>query len=263
MNVNQKTIWVTGASSGIGQALAVNLSRRGARLILSAPSTERLEGCRQACANPDQHVVLTLDLSDSASLEKASALALQKYGPIDILVNNAGISQRCLAVETGLAVDRRIMEVNFFGAVALTKLVLPSMLSRKSGHIVVVSSVVGKFGTPFRSSYAASKHALQGFFESLRAELRGEGIRVTMICPGFVRTNISVHALKGDGSTYGRMDAAQAAGMDPEVCAEKIVRAVEAERNEVYIGGKEKLGVYLQRFVPDLFALIIRKTKVR
>ena len=263
MNFNDKTIWITGASSGIGRALAVNLSRRGVRLILSARSAERLEGCRQACMHPDRHVVLPLDLTDPASLEEASQQALEKYGPIDILINNGGVSQRSLVVDTCLEVDRRIMEVNFFGAVALTKLVLPSMVSRKSGHIVVISSVIGKFGTPFRSSYAACKHALHGFFESLRAELWGEGIRVTMICPGFVRTNISVNALKGDGSTFGSMDAAQAAGMDPEICAEKIVRAVEAERNEVCIGGKEKLGVYLQRFVPGLFALIIRKAKVR
>jgi dehydrogenase/reductase SDR family member 7B len=155
------------------------------------------------------------------------------------------------------------MEINFFGAVALTKLVLPSMLSRKSGQIVVTSSVMGKLGTPYRTAYAASKHALHGFFDSLRAELWDQGIRVTMVCPGFVRTNISINALKGDGSTFGGMDAAQDAGMDPEDCAKKIVRAIEAERNEVYMGGKEILGVYLQRFVPDLFAKIIRKVKVR
>jgi short-subunit dehydrogenase len=137
------------------------------------------------------------------------------------------------------------------------------MLSRRSGHIVVVSSVLGKFGTPYRSAYAASKHALHGFFDSLRAELWEQGIRVTMICPGFVRTDISVNALKGDGSTFGCMEAAQACGMDPDVCAEKIVRAIEGERNEVYMGGKEKLGVYLKRFVPNLFARIICKAKVR
>ena len=194
---------------------------------------------------------------------EAARHAIEKCGPIDILIHNGGISQRSLVVDTRLEVDRRIMEVNFFGAIALTKLALPSMLSRQSGHIVVISSVMGKFGTPFRSSYAASKHALHGFFESLRAELWEQGIRVTMICPGFVRTNISINALKGDGSTFGSMDAAQASGMDPEVCAEKILRAIEAERNEVYMGGKEKLGDYLQRFVPDLFALIIRKAKVR
>jgi len=166
-------------------------------------------------------------------------------------------------VDTRLEVDRRIMEVNFFGAVTLTKLILPSMLSRKSGHIVVISSVMGKLGTPYRTAYAASKHALHGFFDSLRAELWDQGIRVTMVCPGFVRTNISINALKGDGSTFGSIDAAQAAGMGPEDCAEKIVRAIEAERNEVYMGGKEILGVYLQRFVPDLFEKIIRKVKVR
>ena len=263
MNVNEKTIWLTGASSGIGRALAVNLARRGARLILSARSAEGLEDCRQACTIPDRHLVLPLDLADAASLKEASRHALEKRGSIDILINNGGIGQRSLVADTRLEVDRGSMEVNFFGAVTLTKLVLPSMLSRKSGHIVVISSVIGKFGSPFRSSYAASKHALHGFFESLRAELWEAGIRVTMICPGFVRTNISVNALKGDGSTMGSMDAAQAVGMDPDICAEKIARAIEAEANEVYLGGKEKLGVYLQRFVPGLFALIIRKAKVR
>jgi short-subunit dehydrogenase len=263
MKVNEKTIWITGASSGIGRALALNLSRRGARLILSARFLERLEDCRQACTNPDRHMVLPLDLADPASLQEASRIALEKFGAIDILVNNGGVGQRSLVVDTRLEVDRRIMEINFFGAVALTKLVVPSMLSRKSGHVVVTSSVMGKLGTPYRTAYAASKHALHGFFDSLRAELWDQGIRVTMVCPGFVRTNISINALKGDGSTFGGMDAAQDAGMDPEDCAKKIVRAIEAERNEVYMGGKEILGVYLQRFVPDLFAKIIRKVKVR
>jgi len=263
MKVNEKTIWITGASSGIGRALAVNLSLRGARLILSARSEERLEDCRRQCMNQEQHVVLPLDLADPASLQEASLQALEKCGSIDILINNGGISQRSLAVDTRLDIDRRIMEVNFFGTIILTKLVLPSMLSRKSGHIVVISSVMGKLGTPYRTAYAASKHALQGFFDSLRAELWDQGIRVTMICPGFVRTNISFNALKGDGSTFGSMDPAQAAGMDPDICAEKIVRAIEAERKEVYMGGKEILGVYLQRFVPGLFARITKKTRVR
>jgi dehydrogenase/reductase SDR family member 7B len=137
------------------------------------------------------------------------------------------------------------------------------MLARRTGQIVVISSVVGRFGTPFRSAYAASKHALHGFFESLRAELYDQGIRVTMICPGFVATELSVNALTGDGSPLGRMDKGQQVGMDPARCAAKIVKAIEAEQNEVYIGGKETLGVYLQRFVPDLFAKIIRRVPVR
>jgi short-subunit dehydrogenase len=263
MKINEKTIWITGASSGIGRALAMNLSQQGARLILSARSVERSEDCRQACAYPDRHVVFPLDLADPASLQEAMRLALENCEAIDMLINNGGVSQRSLVVDTCLEVDRRIMEVNFFGAVTLTKLILPSMLSRKSGHIVVISSVMGKLGTPYRTAYAASKHALHGFFDSLRAELWDQGIRVTMVCPGFVRTNITINALKGDGSTFGSMDAAQAGGMGPEDCAEKIVRAIEAESNEVYMGGKEILGVYLQRFVPGLFAKIIRKVKVR
>lgn len=263
MNVAGKTIWITGASSGIGRALAVNLSRRGARLILSARSPEGLAACRQACTNQDRQVVLPLDLAEPASLAEAARQALQEIGPIDVLINNGGVGQRSRVIDTRLEVDRRIMEVNFFGAVALSKLVLPAMLSRRSGHIVVISSVIGKFGTPFRSTYAASKHALHGFFESLRAELWDQGIRVTLICPGYVRTELSVNALTGDGSPLGRMDRGQEVGMDPARCAEKIVKAIEAEKNEVYIGGKETLGVYLQRFVPNLFARIIRRVRVR
>ncbi len=262
MNVSGKTVWITGASSGIGEALAYALSRRGARLILSARREERLRAVREACARPEAHHVVPLDLADPASLTGAAARVSETIGPVDVLVNNGGVSQRALVEAVDVDVIRRIMEVNFFGAVALTKAVLPSMLERGAGRVVVVSSLVGKFSTPRRSAYAASKHALHGFFDALRAEVWDRGVRVTLVCPGYVRTEISRNALAADGATHGRMDAGQKKGIAPERCAEAIIRAVEKERDEVLVGGKETLAVYVKRFFPGLFNRMIRRVKV-
>ncbi len=261
MDFQGKTVWITGASSGIGEALAEAFAEKGARLILSARRAEKLRTVRERCQNGQRHRVLPLDLAAPASLEDAAAEALSA-GPVDVLVHNGGISQRALAQDTSLEVDRRIMEVNYFGAVALTKAVLPSMLERGSGHLVVVTSLVGKFGTPQRSAYAASKHALHGFFDALRAEVHASGLRVTLACPGFVRTPLPVHALTGDGTPQGRMDRAQEEGLDPKRCARAILRAVAQSKDEAYIGGRETWGVYLKRFSPRLFNAVIRRTRV-
>ena len=258
-----KVVWITGASSGIGEALAIELSKRGAILILSARSKDRLEAVRRRCENAGRHEVLALDLSDIDALHEKADEAAGYYGRIDILINNGGVSQRSLALETSVDVDRRLIETNYLGPVALTKAVLPGMIARKqNAHIVVVSSLTGKFGTPLRSGYAASKHALHGFYDALRAELWREKVFVTIVCPGYIRTNISVNAMTGDGSPQGTMDRGQANGMSPEACARRILRAVEAGKNEVYIGGMEKMGVYLKRFFPGFFSRIIRKTSV-
>jgi len=262
MDYTDKVVWITGASSGIGEALAGAFSNKGARLILSARNEARLNEVRQTCLQPDKHLVVPLDLTDTDSLQATCTEVLNRFGKIDILVNNSGVSQRSLAAQTGMDVDRRIMETNFFGTIALTKAVLPSMLEKKSGHIVVISSVAGKLGTPLRSSYSASKHALHGFFDSLRAETWKQGIHVTIVCPGFIRTNISINALTANGAPQGTMDDAQASGMSAEKCAEKIIRGIEKHRAEVYIGGKEILGIYLKRFVPGIFDLIIKRAKV-
>ncbi len=262
MYFEEKIAWITGASSGIGEALAEALAERGARLVLSARREDRLRQVQAACAHPERHLVLPLDLADAASLGAAAQQALDAFGRIDVLINNGGIGQRGRAVETQIEVDRRIMEVNYFGTVALTKAVLPSMLARGSGHVVVVSSLVGTFSTPRRSAYAASKHALHGFFDALRAEVHDAGVRVTVVCPGFVRTAISIHALQADGTPHGAMDAAQQHGLAPDVCARKILRAVERGKAEVYIAGKEKAAVYLKRFLPGLFNRFIRTLKV-
>ncbi len=255
-------VWITGASSGIGEALAREWAERGARVILSARTEERLARVRDACAHPERHLVLPLDLERTETLAGAVERALDACGRIDVMVHNGGVSQRSLAEATDLAVDRRVMEIDYFGTVALTKALLPSMLVRESGRFVVVSSLVGKIGTPMRSGYSAAKHALHGFFESFRAEVYDRGIRVTMVCPGFVRTEVSLHALTADGSEQGTMDRAQERGMSPETCARRIVRAVEREKDEVLVGGVEVWAVRLARFFPGLYRRLIRRVRV-
>ena len=258
-----KVVWVTGASSGIGEALVRELSRLGAIIILSARSADKLQRVRQECEEPSRHEVLTLDLSDVDSLTEKADEAFSFYGRIDVLINNGGVSQRSLALDTSVEVDRTLMETNYLGPVALTKAVLPTMIARKeNGHIVVISSLTGKFGTPLRSGYAASKHALHGFFDALRAEIWKEKIFVTVVCPGYIRTNVSINAMVGDGSAQGTMDKGQANGMSPEDCARRILKAVEEGKDEVLIGGMEKMGVYMKRFFPGYFSRMIRKMSV-
>lgn len=251
MTLADRLVWITGASSGIGEALAYTLSRRGANLVLSSRREDALQSVREQCARPDDHVVQTLDLAEPASLEAAADTVQETVGPVDVLVNNAGISQRGTAAETDMSVVRKIMEVNFFGAVALAKAVLPGMKHRERGHIAVVSSVVGKFSTPLRSTYSASKHALHGWFEGLRAEVCDDNIGVSMVCPGFVRTNVSANSLTSEGRPLGH--AAQEKGIPPGECATAIADAIEEDRAESYVGGWETLAVYIKRFFPTLF----------
>jgi len=255
-----KTVWITGASSGIGEALAHAFAQAGARLVLSARRPEELERVKNELAIAAERVmVLPLDLEQPENFAALAAAVQARFTSIDVVVHNGGISQRSLVQDTLLAVDQKLMAINYFGAVALTKAVLPIMLQQQQGHFVVISSLVGKFGTPKRSAYAASKHALHGFFDSLRAEVWEQNIKVTIICPGYIRTQISINALNATGGKHNRLDKNQEKGMAPEQCAQRILTAVAAGKQEVIIGGKEKLGVYLKRFVPGLFTRIVRK----
>jgi len=265
MKYKDKVVWVTGATSGIGEALVLEFAKRGAKLVLSARREPELKAvAEKAKANGAGEVwIQPLDLADNSTLIPAVERVLEQAGRVDVLMNNGGISQRSKALDTPIEVDRRIMEIDFFGTVALTKAVLPQMLANGGGHIGVTSSLVGKFGSPYRSAYAAAKHALHGFYDSLRAELYDQGLEVTIFCPGFIKTDISVNALTGSGQKLGEMDDAQANGMSAPECARRMVQAMDQGRNEVYIGGKERMGIYVKRLFPNLFARIIRKAKVR
>lgn len=256
---HNRVVWITGASSGIGEALAYEFSRQGADLVLSARREPELARVAAGCQGPGKVMVLPFDMLQTAHFPTLTGQVLEQMGKVDVLVNNAGMSQRSLTRDTQPEVDRKLMEVNFFAQIALTKAVLPGMLAHKNGHFVVLSSLTGKFGYPYRSAYAASKHALEGFFESLFLEEQRNGIRVTIANPGGIRTAISLNAITGDGNAYGKMDELQDKGLSPEACARIIVQAAAKEKFEIGIGnGKEKLALWLKRLAPAVLRKMAR-----
>jgi short-subunit dehydrogenase len=262
MDIRNKVVWITGASSGIGEALAYKLNAMGAKLILSSRNRESLYVVKSNCTiNPLDIHVLPLDLENTDSLKEATASAIKIFNRVDLIIHSGGVSQRSLALETNLDVAQKIMNINFWGTVVLTQSILPSMISHNTGHIVIISSLVGKFGTKFRSAYSASKHALHGYFDSLRTEIDPK-IKISIICPGFIKTKVTINALTADGTKQNSMDDAQANGMPANQCALEIIKAIQSEKEEVYIGGKEKYAVLLKRFLPGLFSKIVRKAKV-
>ena len=252
-----RVVWITGASSGIGASLARAFSAEGAAVILSARRAQRLEELRAQLSRPDDALVLPLDVSDSDAIDQAAAAAESWRGRVDILINNAGISQRSLVEETEMDTIRWVMEINYFGAVHLTRRVLPGMLSRSDGHIVNISSVAGYVSTPMRSIYASSKHALRAYSDALRAEVSGRGVAVSVICPGYIRTDISKSAVTGDGSPKGEHDKVLLSGLDPDVAAGKMLDGLHRKRNEFYVGGREIYAIYLQRYMPGLLARFV------
>lgn len=263
MNIFQdKVVWITGASSGIGEALAKAFSGAGARLILSSRRISELERVKQSLQLPDERVlILPLDLNETNQIQSQTQRIIDTFGRIDILVNNGGISQRSYTKDTPLDIDRKIMEVNFFGTIAVTKSVLPVFLKQRSGQIIVISSISGKFGFYLRSAYAASKHALHGFFESLRMEVDKDNIKVLLVCPGKIQTNISVNAITGTGEKHNKMDESQTQGLSADTCAAQILQGVEKGKEELFIGGKELRAIWIKRFFPGLFSKLIKKQK--
>lgn len=250
---NNKVVWITGASSGIGEALALELAANGAQIIFSARREAALRAVKNRCdANSNrEHLILPLDITDESSLPDAVQHALSLSGRIDVLINNAGISQRSSCLTTKMTTYRALFEVDVFGPIALTKAVLPVMIKQGSGHVVVVASVAGKMGVPFRTGYAAAKHAVMGFFDSLRSEVAHQNIAVSTITPGFIRTNISKNALAGDGETYGRVDSNIAGGMSPQDCAKVIVNGLSNGKTEIAVGrGLEMHALWIKRFFP-------------
>jgi short-subunit dehydrogenase len=254
-----KVIWITGASSGIGEELARQLATFGAQLVLSARNQEKLSTLKASLTKPENHLVLPLDLAEIAHEDALVEQIIHRYGRIDILVNNGGVSQRASANDTSMEVNRQLMEVNFFGNIVLAKAVLPIFRAQKSGQYLVISSIAGKFGFHLRSIYSASKAALVGYYESLSMEEAAHGICVTIAFPGKINTPISTSALTASGEAHGVMDHNQATGMSVEKCVAQMLDALAHQKKEVLIGGKELLAVYMKRFLPRLFWKIIPK----
>ncbi|XP_016532297.1 dehydrogenase/reductase SDR family member 7B isoform X1 [Poecilia formosa] len=261
-SVQGAVVVITGASSGLGRECARVFHAAGARLVLCGRDAARLQevvqelggnsadGRRQTFAPS----TVVFDLARVDSVAKAAEEILKCYGHVDVLINNAGISYRGNILDTHMSVQRDVMETNYFGPISLTQALLPSMVQRRRGHIVVISSVQGKIAIPYRSAYAASKHATQAYFDCLRAEMGHLGIPVTVISPGYIRTNMSVNAVTGDGSTYGVVDKTTASGWDPRVVARAVLKAVRLKSKDVVLAGPQPtVAIYLRTLWPALF----------
>jgi short-subunit dehydrogenase len=263
MTFKNKVIWITGASSGIGKALAIELSKIDCKLILSSRRKEALVDVKNQCSNTAIIEVLPFDLANYDHMTDVVDKAISCFTKVDILINNGGISQRSLIINTDISVDKKLMEIDYLGTVALSKALLPHFISNQSGHFVTVTSLMGKFSSPYRSAYCGAKHALHGFFDSLRMEHDKDQIKVTMICPGFVNTNVARNALVGDGSKQNEQDTATENGLEPADFAKRMLKAVKREKFEAYIGKGEIKGIYVKRFFPKLLHKLVLKSQVR
>jgi dehydrogenase/reductase SDR family protein 7B len=257
-----KTAWVIGASSGIGEELCKQLAEKGAKVILSARNEANLQTVKSGLKNSEQHIVFPIDLEHMADIENKTNSLVERVGEIDFLFNNGGLSQRATAFDTQLSIDRKIMEINYFGNIAVSKSLLPQMRKQGGGNIIVISSIAGKFGFFLRSAYSASKHALHGFYESLRLEEEDHNIRVNIMCPGKIKTDISKNALTESGNKYGVMDPNQEKGMSVEACVKVVLSAVKKNKFETLIGGRETKAVFLKRFFPKMLFSILKKQSV-
>lgn len=257
------TVWITGASSGIGEACALRYASEGAALLLTSSSRERLEGVAARCreAGAKDVILLPYDLRNPDGIPALCWEAWERSDGIDILFLNAGVSQRTTVEDTSMEMVRELMEINYFAPAAMAKEVLPRMVARGGGHIAVTTSIAGRFGFPLRCGYSSSKFALYGFFETLQAEYYDKGIRVTLVCPGRVRTNISFYALDKGGERHGRLDPGQEGGITPEKAAKIIEKAIRRGRREVLVGGKELVMVWIKRLFPRLCARLSRRIR--
>ena len=263
-NLENKVVWITGASSGLGKALAEKCAALGAEVILTARRVDELESVRLALLHSEKHLSIAADITDEAQVLQAYKKILDEKGRIDWLINNAGLSQRALIADTTMQTERAIMEVDYFSQVFLTKTVLPTFLAQKSGRIVFVSSVAGLLGTQYRATYSAAKGAIHMWANSLRAEVANDGVDVSVIFPGFVKTNVSFNALNGAGQPQGHQDEAIENGLEPEDFADISIKALLNGQEYIVIGGrKEVLGTWVSRLSPSTLYKMIRKTKVK
>ncbi len=262
--MENKVVWITGASSGLGKALAAEFALQGAQVVLSARRWDELENVRMTLLHPEKHISVAMDITDESQVLHAYEQVLKAKGRIDFLVNNAGLSQRALILDTTMLTERAIMEVDYFSQVFLTKIVLPTFLAQKSGRIVFISSVAGLLGTQYRATYSAAKAAIHLWANSLRAEVANDGVNVSVIFPGFVKTNVSINALNGEGKAQGFDNEATANGLEADEFAQIAVKALNNGEEFIVIGGKkEKLGVLMSRLSPSTLYKMIRKMKVK
>ena len=258
--MKDNVVAITGASKGIGAELARQLAAKGAKLVLAARGEKELaeiaDDCRRAGASA---VTATADVAIERDCQAVVATALEAFGRLDTLVNNAGASMwaRFEDIED-MSILQRIMQVNYMGAVYCTRHALPHLRASR-GRIVGISSLAGRVGVPTRTGYSASKHAMTGFFDSLRIELAESGVTVTMIYPGFVATGIRENAAGPDGKPIRVSPVNEGRVMSVEDCARRIVAAIERREREVVMTARGKLGLWLKLIAPALVDRIAKR----
>lgn len=253
-------IWITGASSGIGAELARQLSPLKTRLILTARNEKALQQIAQSCRElGSECYVLPADLLKSETLETLCQQAINVFGEINILINNAGVTQRSLAEETGIQVDRQIMELDFFAPIAITKALIPHFRETGNGQVIAICSMAGLMGFPKRSAYAAAKHAMKGFFETLQTEQTFAGLSTTIVFPGRIHTPISYSAITKDGTAFGKMDDGQLNGIPVAACAAKIIKGIQKKKLRVIIARGERILWWIWFLWPAIYLKIARK----
>lgn len=255
---DNKVIWITGASSGIGEALAIALAQNGVRLVLSARRTAELKRVAQLCQEKGaQTLIVTMDLFLVDSFIDKTKMVLEHFKQIDILIHNAGISCYGRVAKTPFAVEKQLFDINFLAPVALTKAVLPGMLENRKGQIIVIASALAYLEYPERAAYSACKHALIGYFHSLRFEIEGDGLQVGVICPGFVATSLGKKAFNEEGKPCNIDNPGQKKGMSATVCAQKIINAIKKGKKEAFIGTYEPWAVRIRRFFPSIYFALL------
>ncbi|MGB0763764.1 MAG: SDR family NAD(P)-dependent oxidoreductase, partial [Luminiphilus sp.] len=252
-DLTQKIVWITGASSGIGRALAIRAAEAGCQLILSGRRQEAL--ATLAASLPVESLILPFEATDYPSLADTVAAAWQWRGRVDVLINNAGISQRCIAMDAKPEIYTELINVDLIAPIWLTQLQLNRMADAGGGHIVAISSVAGRIGAPLRTAYCAAKHGLIGYMDALRSEVdKVHNIKVTNILPGSVATDVARNAITGDGGRRGLSDAVIDAGDDPLDCADAILEAVRNDQPELIFAKDMELGLAQMRHAdPDTF----------
>ena len=252
MHFKNKIIWITGASSGIGKELAIQLAKEQAILILTATNEFLLNEIKQELNNTTVHV-LPYNLLDIENIPSLVQKALSLEGKIDYVIQSAGISQRAVASETSMEVYKKLMDINYFAPVAITQAILPYFQKQSSGNISVISSIAGLIGFPLRSGYAASKHAIKGYMETLQCELYKTNITISLVYPGRINTNISKNALVGDGKQYGTTDENNEVGMEVDLCVKKILKGLRSNKKSIIIVKAERILFWLWWFLPSLY----------
>lgn len=258
--MEKKIVWITGASDGIGEALVKEYASASYKVVLSARRVEKMQAVAQSAGlASEDYFILPLDLSTNFDATQLTQQIYDRFGHLDALILNAGVSQKGLAISTLDQVERDIMEINYFSNVKLAKAAVAKMQEHGGGKIAVVSSIVGKFGSPFLSTYAASKHGIMGFFESLRYEVRPQGIHVLIVTPGFIKTGIAVKAVTEDGSAFNEDSKAQQNGTPPEKVAKQIKKALDKGKKHIYVGGLETWTPHFKFVFPNIFYKIWKK----